>query len=482
MTSNLTSKIEKENVENKTISTNKIPDDLWEPITAFSNMDGGFINFGVKPNGERVGVQRNYIDKFQQDVNSLCSGAFNHRLYPDIVVEKDDVIKIFIPPVPASLRPIFSRKRGLPKGGKVRVGSTNQTLDDEWIRRFAIAARGGAELQEYPGKYLELFELQIIDEYLDFIKKKRGNVYLNLNLEEILIKLRAITNNGVTLFGLLAFSNNYSLQDSTAPTVSVAVTQYAGVSKVNPSDVGEVSLDDREFYGNAYNQFQGALNFIKSKLPVRSRIDPEGKRRSHLVIPIVALRETLANAIVHRDYSTYNSRIQVDIYSDRIEFSNPGRSLVPLEYIETAHSETRNPLLMNFLRDLEVTEQRGRGIRTIKSSLKSAGLAEPTFRHKGDWFIATIFSTAFIKSDDQMWLNKFAIHKLKENQLNALVYTRHNPAGITNEIYRDINNMENVRDDTRATKELGRLAKLGLLIKKGKYRYTKYIISPNLLE
>jgi predicted HTH transcriptional regulator len=46
---------------------------------------------------------------------------------------------------------------------------------------------------------------------------------------------------------------------------------------------------------------------------------------------------------------------------------------------------------MYYLRDLEITEQRGRGIRTIKSSLKSAGLAEPTFEHRAGWFVATKF-------------------------------------------------------------------------------------------
>ena len=474
---NMNSETETNNIENKTISTNKIPNNLWETITAFSNMDGGYINFGIKPSGERVGVKEEFIDKLQQDVVSLCSSGFNHKLYPDISIEKNRVIKIFIPPVPASLRPIYSSSRGLLKGGKVRIGSTNQSLDDEWIRRFAIAARGGAELQEFPGDYRGLFEIHIIHQYLELIKKKRGNVYATLNLEEILTKLRAITENGVTLFGLLAFSSGYSLQDVTAPTMSIAVTQYIGTSKVNPSDIDEVSLDDKEFYGNAPDQFEGALKFIMSKLPVRSRIDPEGKRRGHFVIPLVALREVLANAISHRDYSTHNSRTQVDIYSNRIEFSNPGRSLVPLEYIETAHSETRNPLLMNFLRDLEITEQRGRGIRTIKSSLKIAGLAESTFEHKGDWFVATIFSAAFIKSDDQVWLSQFAVYKLKERQLNAMVYVLHNSNGITNEIYRDINNMINVRDDRKATKELAKLVKIELLIKKGKFRYTKYVLN-----
>ena len=66
-------------------------------------------------------------------------------------------------------------------------------------------------------------------------------------------------------------------------------------------------------------QFDGALKFIMSKLPIRSRVETGGKRTEYLAIPELAIRETLANALVHRDYSTYGSRVQIDIYSDRID-------------------------------------------------------------------------------------------------------------------------------------------------------------------
>lgn len=473
---------ETDNTENKLVSLDALPSDLWEPISAFSNMDGGMIHLGIDSNNKRIGLNPLYIDKLQRDIATLCSSGFNQKLYPEITVDSDNVINIYIRPVPATLRPIFTPKRGILKGGRVRIGSSNHQLDEEWIKRFAITARGGAELQEFAGNYAELFDLKAVEIYLNLVKDKRGNVYGGLSVKEILAKLRAITDNGITMFGLLAFSNQFALQELTAPTVNIAVTHYAGASKVNPNDTEEVSLDDKEFSGNVVSQFEEALKFIISKLPVRSRIDPEGKRREHLAIPRVAIREALANAIVHRDYTTFSSRVQIDIYSDRIEFSNPGRSLVPLEDIETAHSETRNPLLMYYLRDLEITEQRGRGIRTIKSSLKNAGLAEPTFEHRADWFVATIFSTAFIKGDDQIWLQNFAALKLKERQLNALVYARHNKSGITNEIYRDINNMNSVRDDIRTTKELSRLTKLKLLLKQGENRYRRYIINPDIVN
>lgn len=473
--------LELEGIENKTVSRDELPRDLWEPITAFSNMDGGIIFLGVTPEGKRTGVNPKYLDKLQSDAVSLCSSGFNHRLYPSVSVDKDMVINLYIPPVPAQYRPIYSASRGLPQGAKVRIGTSNVQVDDEWIRRFAISSAGGAELLTFKGDYKNYYESKTIESYLEVVRKKRGDVYSSLTEEEVLVKLRAlIDKNEITMFGLLAFSNSTGLQDLTAPTVNIAVTHYAGTSKINPEDISEVSLDDREFSGNSVNQFEGALKFIESKLPVRSRIDPEGKRDNYLAIPKLALRETLANALVHRDYTTFKGRIQIDIYSDRVEFANPGRSLIPLDMLETAHPETRNPLLMSYLRDLNITEHRGRGIRTIKSSLKAAGLAEPTFIHKHDWFIATIFNSAFIQDVDQTWLQQFQDLNLNERQLNALVYVKHNENGISNAEYRSINNMENVRDDIRAKKDLAKLTKLGLFNTVGEKRYRRYTLNPEI--
>ncbi len=475
--------VELENVENKTISGKELSSDLWEIITAFSNADGGLISLGVDPKGNRLGVNPDFIDKLQADVVTLCGSGFNHRLYPGISTDQDKVINIYIPPAPAQYRPIYSTSRNLPRGARVRVGTSNVQVDDEWIRRFAISARGGAELMPFKENYKKYFDEGIISKYLDIVIKKRGPVYTGLSIDEILTKLRAITNEKeITMFGLLAFSNATGLQELTAPTVNIAVTHYAGTNKINPDDIAEVSLDDREFSGNVVNQFEESLKFIESKLPARSRIDTEGKRTIYLAIPTLALRETLANAIVHRDDTTFKGRIQIDIYNDRIEFANPGRSLIPLELLETAHPETRNPLLMSYMRDLNITEHRGRGIRTIKVSLKAAGLAEPTFVHKHDWFVATIFSSAFIKDADQAWLQQFQNQKLNEHQFNALVHVKHNPNGISNSEYRNLNNMTNVRDDIRAKKELVKLTKLELFNKVGEKRYRRYILNPELTE
>ena len=466
--------------EFKTVSDNNLPKDLWEPISAFSNADGGSIYLGINSKGEVTGIGEDKRDKLSQDIISLCEGGFNHKIHPEIQYLENKVIQLYIPPAPSTMRPIFSKSRGLPKGAKVRIGTSNVQVDDEWLRRFAVAATGGAELLEFNQNYQNYLSDDQISIYLTAVKEKRGSVYKGMDQEEVLTKLRAIAKEQhPTLFGLLAFSNNSGLQELTAPTVDIAVTQYKGVSKVNPADVAEVSLDDKEFTGNVAQQFDGALKFIMSKLPIRSRVETGGKRTEYLAIPELAIRETLANALVHRDYSTYGSRVQVDIYSDRIEFANPGRSLIPLNQLYEAHPQTRNPLLMSYLRDLNITEHRGRGIRTIIASLKEAGLAEPTFEHKHDWFVATLFSSAFIQDSDQDWLKQFQKFSLNERQLKALVHIKHSKTGISNGEYRELNNMTEVGDDRRANSELVRMVKLGILQKVGADRNRRYIFVDN---
>lgn len=468
---------ENNQIENKTVSTGQLPKDIWEPITAFSNADGGVINLGILPDGTAQGVDIKFHDGLQAEIQSLCKSAFNHALYPVISITEDNVIHVYIPPVPASFRPIYSESRGL-NGCRVRVGSANEKVDDEWLRRFAIAAQGGAEQLSFKVDYKKYLDLDSINSYLEAVKAKRGDVYKDFSFDQILRKLRVLDDkDNLTMFGLLAFSNAYGLQELTATTTNIAVTQYAGTDKVNPADVLEVSIDDKEFNGSVVAQFREALKFILAKLPVRSRIVAGGKRLSYLAIPEVAIRETLANAIVHRDYTTHRSRIQVDVYANRVEFKNPGKSLVPIDKIETSHPHTRNPLLMGFLKDLEITEHRGRGIRTIRNSLRQAHLAEPLFANEYDWFAATIYSSAFITEDDQTWLEKYGKYDLKEQQLNALVHVKHTPSGIDNADYRKINLMERVGDDLRAKKGLAQLVRLGLLEIVGTRRFTKYILS-----
>ncbi len=314
----------------------------------------------------------------------------------------------------------------------------------------------------------------------DFIKKlndNKNNMYQSFTTIEVLIKQRILDRNGsLTLFGILALGKDEAAQEIIASTVKVSITRYPGIEKVNPDNIQETYIDSKEFTGNLVQQFDDAYSYLKSVLPIRGIVGTDGKRRDYLVVPDIALRESLANTLAHRDYATYSSNIQIDIYSDRIEFINPGESLVPIDQLDTAPSTTRNPLMMAFLKMYKITDQKARGIRTIKSSLREAGLKPPSFNNIGQSFMATLHLSAFISQADRKWLNQFKEFELNDRQLNALVFVRNNQNGISNSEYRSINSMTNVRDDKRANKELRDMVGKNILTVVGENRARRYIL------
>lgn len=474
---------ESNNTEFKTGSGGRIQKDLWQTISAYSNTEGGKIVFGVTPEGKRISLNRDELDQLQQEIASLCSNAFNVAITP-VILCRDEMLIVEIPPVAAPLRPVYSRSKGMYKGTYIRVGSSNYMATEDWIKRTNVAARGGAETAEYEGcNYIDHLDLQLIDSFIGLLSSRRGNLYQSFTREEVLLKQKATNSRGdVTLFGLLAFGKNLSLQELVAPTINIGITQYPGSTKVNEDDLSETYLDNREFNGNALEQFERAFAFIKTKLPIRGTIDSSGKRRDYFVIPEIALREALANAIAHRDYSTHSSRIQIDVYSDRLEIINPGSSLVPIDELDTAPSSTRNPLLMSYLKEHGITDQKARGIRTIKISLKKAGLLEPSFENSSSSFKVTLFGSAFISNRDKQWLMQFSKFDLNERQKNALAHVHNNVSGISNSEYRDINSMNNVRDDKKANKELKQLVELRVLVAVGENKARRYAINPKYAD
>ena len=467
--------------EYKTCKSGILPNDIWKTISAFANTEGGQIILGVTPELKTVGLSPEHIDKLQQDIVSLCQEAFNYPVTPEIQVA-NKVITVYIPPSAAAVRPIYSRKRGLPLGAWVRIGSSTTQMTDEMRNQFTAAARGGSELIEYPAlSYKDCFDFNLIDKYIATVNASRDNVYVNHSTREVLSKMRAIHGETPTLFGLLAFGQDNILQEATAPTVNIAVTEYVGDSKVDPLNPLITYQDDREFNGNIVSQFEKSFSFIRSKLPVSGVINQQGKRQDYLTIPEVAIREALANALTHRDYGTFSSRVQVDIFSNRIEIINPGQSLVPIEFLDTTPSVSRNPSLMGFLKDFHITEQRARGIRTIRDSLRAAGLLEPLIENLPSSFKITLYNSAFISHQDHEWLQQFKQYNLNERQLTILTDLRNSTKGITNAEYRDKNHMANVGDDRRANYELMRLVNLEIIKHDGANRGRRYFLEDDYI-
>lgn len=435
------------------------PTDLWQTISAFANTEGGKIFLGMDNSGSVVGLNNAQLDAYQLDTVSLCtSGFFNEKVYPRVTILEDaPVVCIEIMPMPHNKRPLFSVSKGLPGGAYVRIGSSNVQCDAEWIRRFALAANGGAELEIIESLNASNLSTSKLSSYRNAVERSNPGILSQIPDDRLLRNCGAVDENGrVTLLGLLRFGEADQIRRH-APHCKVVFAHYRGTQKVDQRTGESIQVDDKEFVGDLSEQFSRVLQYLRSVLPMGARISSgSGLRREEYSVPLDAIREVLANAIVHRDFSDRGGFVLIEMYDDRIEFSNPGRSLVPLNELASHPPASRNPLMMTILRDEKIVEQRGRGIPIILASMERANLPRPHFKHVGNSFVAVLTSPNFLSPIIISWLERFTDFGLNKNQQCFLAHLKANGnAWMGNEGYRTINHLEH--NQSLASRELAQL-------------------------
>lgn len=169
----------------------------------------------------------------------------------------------------------------------------------------------------------------------------------------------AITNVGALLFA-------HSLDDF--PTLSrkgLRIVHYYGTRRT-----AQTTRIDAVW---GYADFDKTFTTILDELPTRENID-RALRQNTSVFPQLALRELLANMLIHQDLSVAGAGPLVEIFDDRIEFSNPGTSLIDVNRLVNDPPRSRNPLLAQLSRRLGICEEAGSGWDKIVDSCEMAHL------------------------------------------------------------------------------------------------------------
>jgi len=124
--------------------------------------------------------------------------------------------------------------------------------------------------------------------------------------------------------------------------------------------------------------FEGLIAYINSQLPMNEVIG-EALRREVRMFPEVAIRELVANALVHQDFTETGGSVTVDIYDDRIEFTNPGTPLIPAERFVDEY-KSRNEKLADIMRRMGICEEKGSGIDKVVDSTEFYQLPAPSIK------------------------------------------------------------------------------------------------------
>jgi ATP-dependent DNA helicase RecG len=192
----------------------------------------------------------------------------------------------------------------------------------------------------------------------------------------------------------------------------IRCVQFEGYDK-------RIILDDKTYGGPLFQQFQSSLIWLKGKLNVRYDIEGQGSgpRKEIWEIPETVFKETLINALSHRDYYEKGAVTTVELFDDRVEVSNPGGLVSAISKEEFGHkSFSRNPLIFGLFNRMRLVEQIGSGIPRIKDMMQTSSLPQPEFRTEGMFTV--------VLKRPVSWSIKRNIYKnlLTENSSDALIY------------------------------------------------------------
>lgn len=474
---------ESDHVEIKT-ARGGTPKRLYEPLSAFANhTGGGIILFGLDESKDFTIVGVGNAHRLQEEITHLASHEMEPALRPEFFVdeiEDETIVAIEIEEVSTEQKPCFYKPSGLPKGAYLRVGNTNRQMTEYEVFGY-LSGRGQPVHDEdiVADTIIEDLDRQLLNKYLENLRQSRPRAtFLDGNYEEILKRLKILTLDGnilrPSIAGLLMFGK---YPQEYFPQLMITFVQYFGVTQDERTPQGARFVDNRRFEGPILEMLDQAEIYILGAMRKASLIDGMF-RRDIPEYPQEALREAIANAVAHRDYSPYarGSHIQVSMFANRLEIQSPGGLFgnVTVDNLDEEHS-TRNSRLMRMMEDMHIVENRGSGIRAMLQTMREANLEPPRFDDKRSSFRVTFLNHTLMNPESITWLNQFSEFLLNDRQRLALVYLRQNHS-ITNSEYRRLNRV----DITTAGQELRGLVQAGLIEQKGVGRWTSYALGESL--
>ncbi len=232
----------------------------------------------------------------------------------------------------------------------------------DWLLEYATTRLEGADI-------VRLLDTQ---SYFDLLQlpypSTRDAVLERFESEQLIINQDSLWN--ITNLGALLFAKR--LDDfSGLSRKATRVIVYEGIDKLS------TRLDKSEIKGYAVG-FEGLVDFVSSLVPA-NEIVTKALRFEVKMFPDDAIRELVANALIHQEFSEPGTSVMIELYSDRIEISNPGTPPISTERFIDEY-QSRNELLAGLMRRLGICEEKGSGIDRVVHSAEFHQLPAPDFR------------------------------------------------------------------------------------------------------
>lgn len=359
--------------------------EIIKTISAFSNTKGGNIIIGISKLGKISGIKVGK-DTLERLTNQIFQNT-DPKAHPRIIIRKvKDKALVLIEIKESSDHLTLAFGRPYKRVGK----STVKMSKDEYERLILEKHKGKFQFDKQVYKSVSLNDIDwkfVKEEFIPLyerVSEKKTVSTPRLLLASLgCLKGKKPTNAGILLFGKNPqefFMNAY-----------IALARYKG------KGVGVERLDYKEFTGNLFEQIDECNKYIKEHIAIMSKLHPYQVQREDIPeYGLFSIRELITNAVCHRDYKNQNTKVIIKMFSDAIEFYNPGglpEDITPRNITERQYS--RNPVIAKVLAKVKYIEELGEGWDKIVAEYKRHPLKPKMPKIKSDKYtsIITMFST-----------------------------------------------------------------------------------------
>ena len=346
-------------------------------VCAMLNQQGGQVLFGVTPAGRVAGqqVSERTIEEISAELARIDPPAFPaiERVPVD---DGREVVSVTVSRGQA--RPYMYRGSPYRRMGNATV---EMSTDEYWQMLFErMHSERRWENQPADGWSIDDLDANEIRTTVEeAVRRGRLEDPGTRDPRELLLGL-GMFRDGVLWRAAVALFGNEERIGFDMPQCLLRVARFRG------SDRTEF-LDNRQFHGNAFALLRAAERFLRDSLPIAGRIE-EGRieRVDEPLVPPLATREALANALCHRDYSIGGGSVGVAIYDDRLEVTSTGTlhfGLTPEKLFAPHESIPWNPLIADAFYRRGIIERWGRGTLKMAEVTIAAGLPQPEIEDAG---------------------------------------------------------------------------------------------------
>ena len=258
----------------------------------------------------------------------------------------------------------------------------DRTPFEEQISMENVEASEVLRLLDYPS-YFDLLEIPL--------PAHQAGILSALEQDRLLRKSSAgawdITNLGAILFAK-RLSEFPRLKRK-----AMRVIQYRGKDRTE-------SLREQEGAKGYASGFEGLIGYINGLLPVNEVIG-QALRKTVPMFPELAVRELVANALIHQDFFVTGAGPMVEIFSDRVEITNPGESLVAADRFIDSPPRSRNEALASMMRRFRICEERGSGMDKVVTQIELYQLPAPLFEILEGFTRTVLFAHKDLKDMDK---------------------------------------------------------------------------------